>query len=134
MNGQMWHLEAGILSKDDSQLDYVFNNLNKLLIQKYGPITRDESKQNTTKYIWMLNGDTKIITLAKMGTFFFGEEKFSGTVYVTYKNIQLYEALKKRTSDNHGYSSAGLMYMFPQTFHVECVARVASFLSPFSQK
>lgn len=105
MNSQLWQLHVRI-SDEEIGLDYAFDSLNKLLIEKYGPKSRDESYNMpvsslpkpvlVTKYIWNLDGDSKRINLIKLRTFHVDKIKMDGGAIVKYENIQLFETLKKK--------------------------------------
>lgn len=98
MNLQMWRLDSRI-SDEEIGIDYSFDTLNKLLTEKYGQRSRDETSHNSyvpvTKYIWNKDGNSITITLSKMATFYANKYKASGGASVSYENIRLYDVLKK---------------------------------------
>lgn len=110
MEDQMWALCASLWEDDIGGLDYPFEDLNKLLIGKYGPLFRNESynmpvhspKQLVpiAKHVWSINGNAKTITLSKRPTFYVGKEKMLGSVSVWYENMELVNVLKNKSRQN----------------------------------
>lgn len=105
MDDQMCELHATLWADDiGDRLNFVFDDLNNLLTQKYGPKSRDESFHNgkvpVTVYVWSLDGNAKAIELSKIETFYAGKDKMLGNVSVTYKNVELRNALRNKSRQN----------------------------------
>ncbi|MDD2335994.1 MAG: hypothetical protein PHD01_05395 [Geobacteraceae bacterium] len=107
MSGQMWKVETSVWESDiPGRLNHAFVDINKLLTEKYGPLSRDESHNSPdrslakpvmiTQYEWSLGGNAKKIELSKAETYYIKGYKMEGNVSVSYENIQLYEILKKK--------------------------------------
>lgn len=105
MNRQMWQISAGIY-EEEVGLEWAIDNLNKLLTEKYGPKSRDDSHDGwrsyngenvpVTIYRWSLDGNSKEIKLWMYPTFYdSSKSKMGGKAEVVYMNIKLYDALKK---------------------------------------
>jgi len=103
---QMFRLDVKLWESYIGSLDGVFVNLNKLLTAKYGPLSRDASRNlevggGKTRfyvplitYIWSIDGDAKTITLGKQPEFKLSQSVMEGNVSVSYENIQLLQSLK----------------------------------------
>jgi len=103
IDDQMWQLSVTLWEDDIGlELDQVFSNLNKSLMEKYGPKSGDlptyEKKPLWTGYIWRLHGNTKTIDLCMTRTNY--ENKWQGKIIVDYKNVELFNALKSKSRQN----------------------------------
>ena len=110
MYDQLWRVDVSLWEDDIGGLDYPFNDLNGLLTGKYGPVSRNDSYNMPaqglpkpvpiTRYVWIINGDAKKITLNKRPTFQSGKDKLLGAVSVFYENWELYNALRNKSRQN----------------------------------
>lgn len=101
----LWEDDIGYLVHD------TFNDLSKLLTQKYGPKASEFGTASSgekplwTGYIWSMDGNTKKITLQMTTTRYFNGDngkkvKWDGKVYVSYENLGLRNALKSKSRQN----------------------------------
>ena len=99
MNRQLWQLSVRI-SDEEYNMNYAFSTVNKLLGEKYGPMEASKTYNYyrnipITIHTWKLDGNTKVINLRKIATFYIDKTKMNGGVFVYYENVQLFEKLKK---------------------------------------